>query len=529
MNPTAKVETGRLEGLSNKAGRSGREVQAFLGVPYAADPVGPLRFRSPQAPEPWAGTRQATAFGPSPMQSASSPYSGVIPGNQVAATSEACLTLDVWTPDGGDGHRPVLVWVPGGAYLTGGTSIETYDGSGLAADEDVIVVGVNYRLGVFGFGWFGDPDLGDTNCGLRDLLAALGWIQRNAAAFGGDPANVTVFGESAGAGALAHMLASPAATGLVRRCILQSPGIDHTLYPDDMEQVADVFLRQSDLSRSQLHRLLDADAKQLLAAQEATVLEMLLGLTSMPFHPFVDGDLLTASPSIAFAEGAAAGVDLLMSWTADEMRLYPNPQADTVGSEVLGQWTRHYLTSRAGADPGPERARDLVAFYGDLLAPRGRTQGSDVWAAIQTDGVMRLPARRVADSHAGNGGRTFVAEFAWSGPPAPGEWDRGAFHAIDLPFSFDTLDRGGWRQFLGAGPEADVLARQHMHAWAAFARDGTPEIREAGAWSAYTAPERQTMVLDAPCLATPDPLADIASAWEGLWSTACRAPSLSTG
>ena len=256
---------------------------------------------------------------------------------------------------------------------------------------------------------------------------------------------------------------------------------------------------------------------------------MLLGLTSMPFHPFVDGDLLTASPSIAFADGAAAGVDLLMSWTADEMRLYPNPEADTVGSEVLGQWTRHYLTSRAGADPGPERARDLVAFYGDLLAPRGRTQGSDMWAAIQTDGVMRLPARRVADSHAGNGGRTFVAEFAWSGPPAPGEWDRGAFHAIDLPFSFDTLDRGGWRQFLGAGPEADVLARQHMHAWATFARDGTPEIPEAGAWSAYTAPERRTMVLDAPCSATPDPLADIALAWEGLWSTACRAPSLSTG
>ena len=148
MNPTAEVEAGRLEGLSNKAGRSGREVQAFLGVPYAADPVGPLRFRAPQPAEPWAGTRQATAFGPSPMQSASSPYSGVIPGNQVAATSEACLTLDVWVPDGGDGHRPVLVWVPGGAYLTGGTSIETYDGSGLAADGDVIVVGVNYRLGV---------------------------------------------------------------------------------------------------------------------------------------------------------------------------------------------------------------------------------------------------------------------------------------------------------------------------------------------------------------------------------------------
>ena len=117
-----------------------------------------------------------------------------------------------------------------------------------------------------------------------------------------------------------------------------------------------------------------------------------------------------------------------------------------------------------------------------------------------------------------------MAQFGWSGPPVPGQWDPGAFHAIDLPFTFDTLDRSGWSEFLRAGPGARVLARQHVHAWSTFSRDGTPEIAEVGEWPGYTAPERQTMALDTPCALVADPLADIAAAWDGLWSPTCRAP-----
>ncbi len=530
MTPTIEVTTGRLRGLSTRAGRSKRTVRAFHGIPYAADPVGPLRFRAPQAPEPWGGVRDATEFGPASMQSPASPFSGTIPGNQVAAVSERCLTLDVWTPDEQGGH-PVLVWVSGGAFLTGGTAIETYDGSGLAADEGVVVVEVNYRLGVLGFGWFGGlggdaPWPGDTNCGLRDQLAALSWVRDNIAAFGGDPTNVTVFGESAGAGSLAHLLASPASAGLFQRCILQSPGIDHTLYPDDVERVADAVLRTLSIPRSKTDRLWDVSAEDLVAAQEAVVLEMLTALTSMPFHPFVDGDLLPASPSTAMAGGAGSAVDLLVSWTTDEMRLYPNPAADTAGPDGLARWARRYLAGRLGSDPGNDRARQLVAFYRDLLGPGGRTNGSDLWAAIQTDGVMRLPARRVAESHAANGGHTYVAQFAWSGPAVAGQWDAGAFHAIDLPFTFDTLERCGWRTFLRAGPDAGELARQHLHAWGTFGRNGTPQVPEAGSWPRYTTPDRQTLVFDAPCSLAADPLAAIAEAWDGLWSTQCRAPYL---
>jgi para-nitrobenzyl esterase len=531
--PTVEVTTGRIRGLSYRAGRSQGAVRAFHGIPYGADPVGPLRFRAPQPPMPWGGVRDASTFGPSAMQSPTSLFSGTIPGNHVAATSERCLTLDVWAPEE-PGDLPVLVWVAGGAYLTGGTSIETYDGSGLAADEGVVVVSVNYRLGVLGFGWFGELGgsesgagsswPGDTNCGLRDQLAALDWVKDNIASFGGDPANVTVFGESAGAGSLAHLLTSPALGGSARRCILQSPGIDHTLYPDDVERVADAMLRRLSIPRSELNRLWEVSKEDLVAAQEAVVLEMLPVLTSMPFHPFVDGDLVPASPSTAMADGSSAAVDLLVSWTTDEMRLYPNPAADAAQPDILATWAQRYLAGRLGSDPGPERARQLVDFYRDLLGSQGRTNGSDVWAAVQTDGVMRLPARRVADSHASNGGRTYVAQFGWSGPPAPGQWDPRAFHAIDLPFTFDTLDRGGWRDYLRAGPDASELARQHVHAWTSFSRDGTPEIAEVGGWPPYEVPDRQTLLLDTPCALAADPLADIAAAWDGLWSPDCRAP-----
>jgi para-nitrobenzyl esterase len=453
------------------------------------------------------------------MQSPTSIYSGTIPGNRVDTVAEDCLTLDVWTPDGAD-HLPVMVWVPGGAYLTGGTGIETYDGANLAADGEVVVVSINYRLGVFGFAWFG-PGVGDTNCGLRDIAAALTWVRHNVGAFGGNEDNVTMFGESAGAGAIAHLLSSPMVAQPPRRVILQSPGIDHTLFPDDAEVVADVLLRHLSIPWADAPRLSALPAEALLAAQEAVMPALMPVLSSMPFHPFVDGDVVSSRPSL----DGSSGRDLLVSYTTDEMRLYPDTTAARAGGwDGLHQRTRRYLTRRTGMDPGLDPARDLVTFYRDRLASAGRNSCADVWAAIQTDGIMRLPIRRLADAHAAGSPRTYAAEFAWSSPPPAGEWDRGAFHAIDLPFTFGTLDRGGWREFLGAGAAANTLARQHMAAWAAFARDGKPRVPDLADWPAYGGPDRATLVLDAPCSIERDPLGEIAQAWDGLWSDACRAP-----
>jgi para-nitrobenzyl esterase len=518
MNPTVQIETGILEGRSYKAGATGRQISSFRAIPYAAPPVGPLRFRAPLPPVPWSGVRDATEAGPSPIQSLRSPFSGVIPGNLVTSSSEDCLTLDVWAPSG-PSNLPVLVWIPGGAFLTGGSALPTYDGSVLAADHDVVVVGVNYRLGVFGFAWLDDAD---TNCGLRDQIAALEWVQRNAAGFGGDPGNVTAFGESAGAGSLLHLLASTKKVK-ARRCILQSPGVDHTLRPDQAELVRETFLGHLPDRGAGLR---DLPAEVLLEAQERAVMELMPIVSSMPFHPFVDGQLLPATPSVAFADGAAGDIDLLVSWTSDEMRLYPNPAADDVGIKGITKWTRNFIGGRLGNDADEERAERLVGFYQDWLAPIGRATPAEVWLSILTDGSMRLPARRIAESHAASGGTTRTVEFDWSGPPAAGEWDRRAFHAIDLPFTFGTLDRAGWREFLRAGPDADQLAATHMAAWAGFARSGAPEVDGVGAWPAYRPPDRPTVIFDSQCRLEDDPLAPIEAAWDGLWSPECRAPTL---
>ena len=233
---------------------------------------------------------------------------------------------------------------------------------------------------------------------------------RNIGAFGGDPNNVTAFGESAGAGALLHLLASTARLP-IRRCILQSPGVDHTLRTDQGELVTEVLVRHLGGSGLDLTRLRAVPAEAILAAQEKTVAELMPVVSAMPFHPVVDGDLLLTTPSVAFADGAAVGIDLMVSWTAEEMRLFPNPAADDGGIEAITDWTRALLTRRLGETPHDATVCQLVAFYQDRSAAIGERRPAELWSSILTDGVMRLPCRRIADSHSSNGGTPTPPNF----------------------------------------------------------------------------------------------------------------------
>lgn len=492
MEEVIDTPQGRLRGLTFTSGAA-----FYRGIPYAASPTGARRFLSPLPPEPWVGTRDATQAGPAPVQSRSSVFSGTLPGNRVDAVAEDCLTVDVWTPAGGRSgtDRPVFVWICGGAYLTGGSAIETYDGARLAAEQDVIVVSVNYRLGALGFLWV---EGGDSNCGLRDQLEALRWVRRNIDAFGGDPDLVTVFGESAGAGSILHLLPAAARERLVRRAILQSAGVEHTQEPVHAAQVGQAVLAASGLASER--DLWSAPWEAILQAQEAALPSLMATVGSMPFHPVVDGDLLTEKPGVSWGAGS---VDVLFSWTAEEMRLYPDPRADDPNR--LLRRIRGLIEKRTGSDPGEAAARRLADFYAD------RGSGADVWAAVQTDALMLLPARRLAQRRAGVEGRTHVASFDWGA--TGGDWRRGAFHAIDLPFSFGTLDRCGWLDFLGASEGAHRgaygLADRHMAAWASYARTGDP------GWGQFPA---EVMHFDAEDWVGGDPLAPAEEAWDGLWS-----------
>lgn len=428
-----------------------------LGIRYAsADRFGPPRVRDERAGR--------GRYGPSCPQVADA-FGAVIPGLGVDEVDEDCLYLNVWAPDGAR-DLPVMVWVPGGAFVTGGAATPTYHGARLAA-HGVVVVTINYRLGALGF------DGG--NWGLMDIQAALDWVQAGIAAFGGDPAAVTVFGESAGAGAILHLLATPGIAGRVRRAILQSPG-SSVIRPSAAARLHSAFRDALKGEPSQ------APVEEILRAQESAAAAMAGSLGPMPWHPVVDGQLVTDVPAAAITSGSADGVDLLIGSTTEEMRLFSAAAMDEATPEEVAELVQGFLAAAAGMEMDRGEVMELLAPYADL-------GGRERFAAVATDYSLRAPAMQVADAMAGTGAATYAYAFGWRAP----EW--GACHAVDLPFTFGTVGEAGWDAFLGAGVNAEHVAEQVMSAWAAFAATGDPSTSLVGAWPRYHAPERMTMVI----------------------------------
>lgn len=462
--PVVETRAGRVEGVEITA-PNGEAMLRFLGVPYAAPPVADLRWRAPQPPVPWSGTRPARQFASVAPQRA--PLESRLPGFRPDhPTSEDCLALNVWTP-GLTGDRPVLVWLPGGGYLTGGTAQPVYDAAGLAAQGDAVVVTVGYRLGALGFLAPAALDGGGdalANCGLRDQLAALAWVREHAAAFGGDPGRITVMGESAGAGSILHLLASPSAAGSFTRAIVQS-GEPRTLSADAGHDAAAVLARHLGLERADVDALRSVPVETLLDAQDATQREVLGRVGPMPFAPTIDGDVCDAEILDALASGRSAAVELVIGTTRDELALFPDPRADALDDTRLARRIAHLLDGEGD----PEAA---IATYRDELARDGRAAThAAVWDAARTDAMMRVPALRVADTHSGAGGSTWVYRFDWEAPGL------GAAHAVDLPFTFATFDREGWGKAIGYDERAESLGRVWRDAWLGFAAVGDPGNR----------------------------------------------------
>ena len=500
-------------------------VRRFAGIPFGAPPVGDRRFRAAEPVPRWEGVRNADEFGPSPVQAVEGPFSDAVPGMKVAAVDEDCLSLNVWTPAAADhfdgAPLPVMMWVYGGAFVIGGGAQPTYDGARLAAEQNVVVVTMNYRVGAFGFLDLRSVPGGestDTNCGTHDLVLALQWIADNIAAFGGDRHRVTVFGESAGGGSIMHLLTTPRIGELVAGAIAQSPGIDFTQNAALSAEVTATFLKHA--GASTVDELRALPAARVLDAQVATSNDLLLSLGTMVFHPVVDDIFVTATPSVALAGGAASDVALLIGYNADEMRLFPDPRADALDDSEMARWLRQYLTTRMGREPDAGVAETMVADYRSLQEGTTRRNGSDVWGAIQTDGIMRQPPIRVADSRIGPA-PTYVYQFNWQSR-MDGR-DAGAFHALDLPFVFDTFDVDGWGDFIGADEEARDIAVKMRTAWASFAARSDPSSALVGRWPPYSIETRRTMVFDTPCRVVADPLREQRTWWDGLWDAeGCR-------
>jgi para-nitrobenzyl esterase len=445
-------------------GRIEDGIAVFRGIPYAQPPAGPLRFAAPQPAVPWDGVRDATAFGPPPPQSGLMPL--LLPEPAPGADPQDWLTVNVWSPDLGVRQGlPVMVWIYGGAYRYGASGQASYDGTQLAK-QGVVLVTFNHRIGVEGFAHLpGAP----ANRGLLDDVAALRWVRENIAQFGGDPECVTVFGQSAGAGAVASLLVMPAAAGLFRRAIAQS--LSGTFFsPALAAEVTASIAAQAGLPVT-LEAFTAASSDVLTSAADAVSTRDhpewgVAAYCGVTFSPVVDGEVVPAAPWQALAAGAARDVDLLTGHTRDEYRLFMEFESlrgrvtEEMATEaldgILHDGNRLYRV--AYPDAGPEELYELV--YSDWL--------------------FRMPSLHLAQAHAVAGGRTYLYELRNEGP-------LGACHGADVPLVFGTYREMG--EFLYGSPpsESTVALGNLLRAeWTEFARSGDP------GWSPYSIGRRLT-------------------------------------
>ncbi|MFC5185540.1 carboxylesterase/lipase family protein [Actinomadura harenae] len=482
--PRARTAEGLVEGFW----RGGHA--AFRGIPYAQPPVGPLRFQAPAPVKEWDGTRRATEFGP------------VVP--QAGPTAETSagddwLTLNVSTPALGTSGLPVLVWIHGGAYIAGASNDPMYDPAALTT-AGLVVVSINYRVAAEGFVLLqGAP----ANRGFLDQIAALEWVQRNIAAFGGDPGRVTVAGQSAGAGSIAALLTMKQARGLFRRAIAHSvPG---TLCTRALAEEVAAALASRVGAAPDAEALSAVDPSRLAAELTALGADLpgghenwgRLARTGVAVCPVLDGAVFAATPWNALAEGRADGIELLTGHTRDEFRLF------SVMMGRLGTFT----------EDDAHTALDLFAPPPDgpaaYRAAHPRATHEELLELVYSDALFRMPSLKLAEANRAAGGTSFLFELQLAATASGGVL--GACHSLDVPLAFGTLDSPAGRQLFGdrAAPEVAAVSQELRRAWVGFATSGDP------GWPAHGPEQRLTRVLDVESKTLPYPEAASRRIWEG--------------
>jgi para-nitrobenzyl esterase len=448
--PIAETTAGRIEGTLTDG------IATFQGVPYAAPPVGTLRFRPPQPPEPWTDVRETREYGPSCPQPPDRPMGW----NGEPSVDEDCLYLNVWTPAIDDRERPVMFWIHGGGYAIGSGSWPLYDGTKLARRGDVVVVTVNHRLGPLGYLHLADA-LGEEfatsgNNGQLDLIRALEWVRDNIASFGGDADNVTVFGESGGGAKITTLLAMPSASGLFHRAAIQSgPGLRAS---------------KPDAANAAAKKLLDALGVSTLDELQALPAERFVGASGngigpMGYGPVVDGVVLPRNPYRALGEGTAIDVPVIVGVNRDE-------GAGSLPRELDEAGLRERLSSF-----GEEHADEIIGLYRELFPD---ASDIDVLSFAITDSGMRAGSITLAERKVeGSSTPVFMYHFTYKLAGRAG-------HGYEIQFVFDNLGEG-------SSETRQAVADAMSDAWIAFARTGDPST-DALAWPAYTLSERSTMI-----------------------------------
>ncbi len=489
----------------------------FRGIPYAEQPIGVQRFKAPEPLLPNEDPIKAERFSDACPQEEVSMFG-------ISQMSEDCLYLNLWTPACDDKKRPVMVWIHGGAYQTGSGTQLIYRGRSLAVRGDVVVVTINYRLGALGFLYLNEliPDSYNVsaNNGLLDQIEALRWIQQNIALFGGDPSQITLFGESAGAMSIATLMACPAAQGLFHRVIMQSGSADQVLTREEATVIAHRFFEVTDINPSKPDKLWQLTPTQIVKAQrECTRMSFNRGIygqavpqSGMTLVPVTDGQLLPQTPFRALEKGATADIPMLITYTRDEWNLFQRmPGAEKIMlNEVVSNTGKPGLIKQCEKNlPGMgERAANL---YEKLVRERNPSaKYADIFSAFESDRVFRIPSLRMAELQSHNQSPVYLAQF---------NWDKGllgACHASDIPFVFGCADNGVGQFLTGGGEAARKLSEAVQGCWIAFARSGNPATDRVGSWPAFNTICRATMCFDETITLQQDPLEQERPLWEGV-------------
>jgi para-nitrobenzyl esterase len=482
--PIVEIGSGKIRGVIID------KVYAFKGVPYGASTAGAGRFMPPAKPQPWTDIKETTHVGHrSPQQP------GMLEIPEVAATSgqgpmgEDCLVLNVWSNGlKGSRKRPVMVWLHGGGFASGSGDYTIYDGANMARRRDVVVVTVNHRLNVFGYLYLADiggPKYADaSNAGHRDIVLALEWVRDNIANFGGDPGNVTIFGQSGGGGKVATLMAMPAAKGLFHRAICQSGASIKGVTRASGTRTAQGLLTKLNLKPDQIDQLQNIPFDQLT--------EAIKGVGGL--GPVVDGRTLTHDPFDPGAPEESAAIPLLIGTVEEEVNFFPATPLDPIDDADL-----HKRVKQAARGADDAAVDHLIAIY-----KKGRPSKSNVeiYQIIASDAGFSGGVHTEADRKAAQGkAPVFKYYFTWQSPVHEGKLR--SFHTLEIPFVLENVDEG--KSMTGSGQDRYALSDKMSAAWAAFARTGNPNAKGLPRWTAFTADQRATMIFNNECKLVNDP------------------------